>query len=54
MTYWTQTIGALPAAGTFQTGTAPQGPLLNLSQSNNYYGKQYFDAFNTERFAQGA
>ncbi len=36
MTYWTQTIGALPAAfDYYQTGTAPQGPLLNLSQDNN-------------------
>jgi iron complex outermembrane receptor protein len=35
-TYWTQTIGALPATFTnYQTGTTPQGPLLNLSQSNN-------------------
>jgi iron complex outermembrane receptor protein len=36
MAYWTQTIGALPATFTnYQTGTAPQGPLLNLSQDNN-------------------
>ena len=36
MAYWTQTIGSQPATFTnFQTGTAPQGPLLNLSQNNN-------------------
>ncbi len=36
MAYWTQTIGSLPATfSNYQTGTAPQGPLLNLSQDNN-------------------
>ena len=36
MTYWTQTIGSQTATfQNFQTGTAPQGPLLNLSQDNN-------------------
>ena len=36
MAYWTQTIGAQPATFTnYQTGTAAQGPLLNLSQDNN-------------------
>jgi iron complex outermembrane receptor protein len=36
MAYWTQTIGSTPATYTnYQTGTAPQDPLLNLSQSNN-------------------
>ena len=36
MTYWTQTIGALPAAfDYYQTGVGPQGPALNLSQDNN-------------------
>ena len=36
MAYWTQTIGSQPATFTnYQTGTAPQGPLLNLSQGNN-------------------
>lgn len=39
-TYWTQTIGAadsLPSYGFFQTGTAPQGPLRNMSQDNNNF-----------------
>ncbi len=36
MAYWTQTIGSQPATFTnYQQGTAPQGPLLNLSQDNN-------------------
>jgi iron complex outermembrane receptor protein len=35
-TYWTQTIGALPATYTnFQTGLAPQGPTLGVSQDNS-------------------
>ncbi len=38
MAYWTQTIGSQPATFTnYQTGTAPQGPLLNLSQDNNNF-----------------
>ncbi len=38
MSYWTQTIGSQPATFTnYQTGTAPQGPLLNLSQDNNNF-----------------
>jgi iron complex outermembrane recepter protein len=39
-TYWTQTIGAadtLPSYGFFQTGTAPQAPLRNMSQDNNNF-----------------
>src|SRR5258706_570554 len=38
MTYWTQTISAdiqPPPVAIYQTGTAPQRPLLNLSQDNN-------------------
>jgi iron complex outermembrane recepter protein len=36
MAYWTQTIGALPATfANYQTGTAAQDPLLNLSQDND-------------------
>ncbi len=38
MSYWTQTIGASstpPTYSFFQTGTAPQAPLRNLSQDNN-------------------
>lgn len=35
-TYWTQTIGALPAAfDYYQTGVAAQGPTLDLSQDNS-------------------
>jgi outer membrane receptor protein involved in Fe transport len=35
-TYWTQTIGALPAAFDFyQTGVAAQGPTLDLSQDDS-------------------
>ena len=38
MAYWTQTIGSQPATfSNYQTGTAPQGPLLNLSQDNNNF-----------------
>jgi len=38
MTYWTQTIGSTPATfANYQTGTAPQAPLLDLTQSNNNF-----------------
>ena len=38
MAYWTQTIGSQPATfSNYQTGTAPQDPLLNLSQDNNNF-----------------
>ncbi|MDE2220498.1 MAG: TonB-dependent receptor [Gammaproteobacteria bacterium] len=40
VTYWTQTIGAadqLPSYAFYQTGTAPQGPLRNLSRDDNNF-----------------
>jgi outer membrane receptor protein involved in Fe transport len=38
MAYWTQTIGSTPATfANYQQGTAPQAPLLDLSQDNNNF-----------------
>ena len=40
LTNWTQTIGGAdqpPAYASFKTGTAPQGPLRNMSQDNNNF-----------------